>query len=92
MRMFMSLFGMLCVPVVVRAMLTRMVMIVRLPSRTVRMLMAVFVKMPVRMLVSVLMRVLLAVMFMFVRMNMVVLMGVKVFVLVFAFHGRSSYS
>lgn len=74
------------------AVLSRMLMVMRQSSRTVRMLMAVFVKMFMCMLVRVLMRMLLAVMFMFVRMNMVVLMGVKMFVLVFAFHSKSSYS
>jgi hypothetical protein len=75
---------------VMRAVVARMVMVVRLGSPAMGVLMEMFVQVLVRMSVGMLMEVHLAVMGMFVRVRMSVVMRMQVLVFVLSFHKLSS--
>jgi hypothetical protein len=77
--------------VVMVPMLSGMLMIVLVPTRPVRVLVEMFVHVLMRMLVGMFMGVRLAVMRMLVGMRMSMLMPMQMLVLVFSFHGMSSF-
>ena len=78
--------------VVMRAVVARVVMVVQLGNRAMRMLMEMFVQVLVPMNMGMLMAVRLAVMGMFVRVRMSVVMCMQVLVFVLSFHNISSLS
>jgi hypothetical protein len=78
--------------VVMIPMLSGMLMIVLVPTRSVRVLVEMFVHVLMGMFVGMVMGVRLAVMRMLVGMRMSVLMPMQMLVLVFSFHGTSSLS
>lgn len=77
--------------VVMVPMLSGMLMIVLVPTRPVRVLVEMFVHVLMRMFVAMFMGVRLAVMRMLVGMRMSMLMPMQMLVLVFSFHGMSSF-